>query len=98
MGVNFCGYRIFTTHRLLRKSSKTKMKKQIKNWNYLYSIHQLDVEKTLQSINSWLGHSMHCNSYFLQEKMLNKCNFLYRDSSYINIEKNIIEDIIKTEI
>ncbi len=27
MGVNFCGYRIFTTHRLLRLSSKKKIKK-----------------------------------------------------------------------
>ena len=31
MGVNFCGYRIFTTHRLLRLSSKKKIKKNIKN-------------------------------------------------------------------
>lgn len=36
MGVNFCGYRIFTTHRLLRTSSKKKIKKSIKKWNYQY--------------------------------------------------------------
>ena len=31
MGVNFCGYRTFTTHRLLRVSSKTKIKNNVKN-------------------------------------------------------------------
>ena len=41
MGVNFCGYRIFTTHRLLRTSSKKKIKKSIKKWNYKY------IKKTL---------------------------------------------------
>ena len=27
-GLNFCGYRIWPTHRLLRKSSKTKIKRK----------------------------------------------------------------------
>ena len=36
MGVNFCGYRIFTTHRLLRLASKKKIKKNIKKWNIQY--------------------------------------------------------------
>lgn len=93
MGVNFCGYRIYTTHRLLRKSSKTKIKNQIKKWNTLYEKKELDIPKTLLSINSWLGHSMHCNSYHLQQKMLNKCNFLYTDSTYKQIEKNILYDM-----
>lgn len=93
MGVNFCGYRIYTTHRLLRKSSKTKIKNQVKKWNILYEKNELDIAKTMQSINSWLGHSMHCNSYHLQQKILNKCNFLFTDSTYQQIEKNILYDI-----
>lgn len=36
MGVNFCGYRIFTTHRLLRLSSKKKIKRNVKRWNRKY--------------------------------------------------------------
>ena len=92
MGVDFCGYRIFTTHRLLRKSSKKNIKSKIKNWNYLYHNNKLDIESAITSINSWLGHSMHCNSYNLQNKMLDSCDFLYRDSTYNVIEKNLIED------
>lgn len=81
MGVNFCGYRIFTTHRLLRTSSKKKIKKNVKKWNALYHSGKLDFKKTIMSINSWLGHSSHCNSYNLQKKILNKCDFLVNDHS-----------------
>ena len=93
MGVNFCGYRIFPTHKLLRTSSKKKIKKNIKKWNYLHSIVILDFETTLMRLNSWMGHSSHCNSYNLQQKILNKCNFLI-NSNYNNISfKNLINDI-----
>ncbi len=95
MGVNFCGYRIFTTHRLLRLNSKKKIKKSVKHWNYLYKTHQLNVFYTLQSMNSWIGHSSHCNCYKLQNKILNSCDFLFNDKAYEEIEKNLIELIEK---
>ena len=81
MGVNFCGYRIFTTHRLLRLNSKKKIKKHVKNWNRLYSTGRLNVYNTMQSLNSWLGHTRHCDSFKLQHKILNNCNFLVNDKS-----------------
>ena len=90
MGVNFCGYRIFTTHKLLRVNSKKKIKKHVKNWNRLYSTGRLNVYNTMQSLNSWLGHTMHCNSYKLQRKILNNCNFLVNDKSYEYVENDLI--------
>lgn len=90
MGVNFCGYRIFTTHRLLRVNSKKKIKRKVKSWNKKYHNHTLDLEKTMQSLNSWLGHSSHCNSYQLQQKILNKCEFLFNNQIYQNTEQELI--------
>ena len=54
MGVNFCGYRTFTTHRLLRVSSKTKIKNNVKKWNKLWHLNKLDTKYPIMSINSWL--------------------------------------------
>ena len=51
----------------------------------------------MQSLNSWLGHSSHCNSYKLQKKVLNSCNFLVSDGMYENIEKEMIELIENEE-
>lgn len=93
MGVNFCGYRIFTTHRLLRLSSKKKIKKNVKKWNIKHNNNSLNIEETIQSLNSWLGHISHCNSYKLEQKILNSCNFLFRDSNYSKIESHLINEI-----
>ena len=90
MGVNFCGYCIFTTHRLLRVNSKKKIKRKVKSWNKEYHNHTLDLEKTMQSLNSWLGHSSHCNSYQLQQKILNKCEFLFNNQIHQNTEQELI--------
>ena len=93
LGINFCGYRTFCTHRLLRNSSKTKIKNLVKKWNKQFENGQLPISKTLQSLNSWLAHSSHCNSYHLQKKILNKCNFLSNDTFYNNIETDLINYI-----
>ena len=94
MGVNFCGYRIFTTHKLLRLSSKKKIKRNVKKWNYKYSINCLNIPEALQSINSWIGHSNHCNSFKLQQKILNNCNFIFSSHTDEQIKENIILDML----
>lgn len=87
MGVNFCGYRIFTTHKLLRTSSKKKIKKNIKIWNKKYINNTLDIKHALQSLNSWIGHASHCNSYLLQKKIINNCNFIFNNKSFQNCSR-----------
>lgn len=91
MGVNFCGYRIFTTHLLLRNNSKKKIKNNVRIWNKKYRQNKLNISQTLQSIHAWLGHSSHCNSYHLQKKMLQQCEFLLTNKSYEKIERELSE-------
>ncbi len=91
MGVNFCGYRIFTTHRLLRTNSKKKIKKNVKSWNKQFAHGKLNISATMQSLNSWLGHSSHCNCYQLQQKILNSCHFLYNHELDVKVEQELIK-------
>lgn len=93
MGVNFCGYRIFTTHRLLRLSSKKKIKKNVKTWNKKFKNNSLNIPYTIQSLNSWIGHSSHCNSFKLQQKILSNCDFLFSSLTYEKIEQNLLYDM-----
>ena len=95
MGVNFCGYRIFTTHKLLRNSSKKKIKANVKKWNSLYNKNQLDIKHSVQCINSWIGHSSHCNSYKLQQQIINKCNFLISPRTLSEMENTFINETLK---
>ncbi len=75
MGANFCGYRIFETHRLLRNKSKKKIKKLIKKWNKFYHEDVLNYESVKLRWNSWRGHSKHANTYNLRCKYLDKIDF-----------------------
>jgi len=79
-GIDFCGYRIFNTHRLLRKNSKKKIVKKINKWNKkIENNEELDLKKVELSVNSWIAHSSHCNSYKLQKNVLSKINFKYKN-------------------
>ena len=93
MGVSFCGYRIFTTHRLLRTSSKKKIKKNVKLFNRLHYNNILNIDFAMQSMNAWLAHSSHCNSYKLQQKILSECTFIWNEKSFKKIEDDTNNDI-----
>lgn len=75
MGLDFCGFRIYESYRLLRKRSIKKIKRKIRKWNELYSHNLLDLEKTILEWNSWLGHSSHAKCYKLQWDMYNRILF-----------------------
>ena len=68
-GVNFCGFRIWKTHRLLREQSKKKMRRKLRNFEKLYKDDKIELNYILACINSWLGHAKHCDSYNLVNKI-----------------------------
>lgn len=68
-GIDFCGYRIYETHILLRKRFKNKVNKSIRTWNYLYNNNKLYYDKFIMSWNSYKGHASHSNSFnFISNK------------------------------
>lgn len=71
-GIDFLGYRIWPTHKLLRKNSKKRMKRKLKIYQILYKENKINIDKIIPSLMSWLGHASHCNSYNLRKKILGK--------------------------
>jgi hypothetical protein len=69
-GIDFLGYRIWVTHKLLRKSSKKRIKRKLKIYQRLYAKNRIKLSKLTSSLTSWLGHTSHCNSYNLRRKIL----------------------------
>jgi len=62
-GIDFLGYRIWPTHRLLRKSSIRRAKRKYRAFARRYKNGEISKDKIKQSLMSWLGHAGHCNSY-----------------------------------
>lgn len=75
LGIDFCGFKIYETHRLLRKRCKVKIRKKVKKWNALYLDHKLDFHQALLCYHSYLGHASHCNSYHFNQQIEKKMLF-----------------------
>jgi RNA-directed DNA polymerase len=68
-GINFLGYRIWATHRLLRKSSVKRMKRMLRRFEQDYADGSIELEHITASIASWLGHASHANCYNLKKRL-----------------------------
>lgn len=69
-GINFLGYRIWPTHRLLRKNSIKRMRQKLKGFEKGYAAGRVDRKEVEASLRSWLGHCQHCDSYNLRRRLL----------------------------
>ena len=69
LGIDFLGYRVWRTHRLLRKTSVKRMRRKLKKFQRLYREGTISLEKIIQSIASWLGHAKHADTYNLRRKL-----------------------------
>lgn len=59
-GVNFCGYRIWPTHKLLRKSSVQRARRKLAGFSA-----SGDFVAKSQFLGAWLGHACHANTHHL---------------------------------
>ncbi|MDD3187304.1 MAG: reverse transcriptase/maturase family protein [Bacilli bacterium] len=87
-GVDFCGYKIFETHKLLRKRCVKKIKKVIKTANNDYIYKQLDTKKIESKLNSFKAHSKHANSYNIRDTIYNE--ILFREELFSCLNKFLL--------
>lgn len=59
-GVNFCGYRIWPTHKLLRRSSVCRARRKLDRFAAVGN-----VTARQQFLAAWLGHAKHANTHHL---------------------------------
>lgn len=91
-GVNAIGYKIYTTHKLLRSDSKKKIKRKIKAMPDLIRNKKLTILKAESMLNSWMGHASHANSYNFIQDIMNKFDFIYRDhKGNLRINSELLE-------
>jgi len=79
--LDFLGYRIWTTHRKLRKSSIQRITRTMKKMQRLYSEGRVTLYRIRQSLISWLGHAQHAETSGLQERLLSRFVFIRRGNS-----------------
>lgn len=88
-GIDFLGYRIWPTHRLLRKSSIKRMKRKLKALKRKYGEGKIGLDRVNASIQSWLGHCKHANSYNLRKAILNNFCLTKNEKEGVVFEKSL---------
>lgn len=69
-GIDFLGYRVWRTHRRLRKSAVTRFRRRLRRLRALYTRRCIPLARIRASIQSWLGHARHANTYTLLRRLL----------------------------
>lgn len=77
VGLDFLGYRIFPTHRLVRKSTIYRYARHLKNLKAHVRKHKIASQKISASITAWIGHIKHTNSYNLKKVVLKRADLFY---------------------
>lgn len=91
LGIEFVGYRVWSTHVKLRKSSTMKMKKRLKYLQNQYSKGKVNLDKINCTVQSYLGILKHCNSYSLTNKIFNNFKLKREEKSMLPIQKKLIK-------
>ena len=75
-GINAVGFKIYTTHRLLRNDSKKRIKRKVKKIRKLIEEEKMKPEKAEQIFSSWKGHAEHGNSYNFIQRLIEKNDYI----------------------
>jgi len=79
-GVDFIGYRHWCTHKKVRKGSVKRIRKKIKRFIERYATGAIDFQTVNKSIQSWLGHIKHADTFNLRNKILSSIVLVRREN------------------
>ena len=75
VGTHFLGHRIFPTHRRLRRSNVTNARRRLKRLSTAYAAGKIPWRDVNQSVQSWLGHAGHADTYGLRTDLFSQTLF-----------------------
>ncbi len=78
MGVNYLGFKIFPTHRVLLKRNIHRVKRRLGYFQKKYAENKISLDEIRQSLASWLGHVKWGDNYQLTKSLMEKYSF-YRE-------------------
>lgn len=77
-GVEFVGYRVWPTHRKLRKKTAKKMRRRLRYLTKAYQRGEVSIKDVKNSLQSYRGVMQHANCYHLNQKILKQVSDIPR--------------------
>jgi RNA-directed DNA polymerase len=69
VGIDFCGFRIFPTHRRLRRSSVRRFVKRFRRQREAYRYGEMCLADMSNSVRSWIAHAAHGDTWRLRRRI-----------------------------
>jgi len=69
VGVDFCGFRIYPTHRRLRRSSIRRFVRRFRRQREAYRRGEITLEEMTTSVQSWIAHAAHGDTWRLRGRL-----------------------------
>ncbi len=69
VGIDFCGFRLYPTHRRLRRSSVRRFVRRLRRQRQAYRQGELSLEDMNISVQSWIAHAAHGNTWRLRRRL-----------------------------
>lgn len=76
LGVEFLGFRHFTAHRRLRPANARRFHRKLEQMAAAYTAGNLPLAKVNESVQSWVAHAAHGDTWRLRQKMLGGVRFI----------------------
>lgn len=73
--LDFLGYRMWTSHRRIRRSSVNRIKRTMRRLQKRYGAGKTTLERVQQSVQSWVAHASHAQTYGLRKALLSGIRF-----------------------
>lgn len=73
-GVHFLGFRIFSYHKIPRKTNIRKFQNKLKELKILYKEKQINREQVVECLEGWMAYAMQGNTYKFRRKLLRNFN------------------------
>ena len=74
-GLDFLGFRMWPTHRRLRKQSIRRMRRKMRAYARRYAAGRVDLDQVGASVQSWVGHASHADTHQLRAQVLGERTF-----------------------
>jgi RNA-directed DNA polymerase len=69
VGVDFCGFRLYPTHRRLRRSSLRRFVHRLRRQRTAYQQGELTLDELTTSVRSWIAHAAHGDTWRLRRRL-----------------------------
>jgi len=75
IGVDHLGYRIYPTHRRLRKDNSMQFRRKLAKMARLFKRGRMSLARVNESVQSWIGHARHADTYGLRRDIFGNIIF-----------------------